>query len=330
MGIQHKLGLVALMAMAACGGASGPGPKEGAGEDGTKEPTGESTGVPDKTEPVEPEKTADKPEDKGTDPAPTADTPPPPPPSPEKVDSASINCEAPAGKPAPKGKLTISIDSSTVDLKGRTLQVKLNRPACKVTVKVIGESGTVLTEEAKAFHGMSAGTALMMGWSPSSNENVARIEVWGYDTEGYHIGMAITPWNVSIPHEEVNFANDSDVIQGSEEPKLNASLQLVKDALNKHKDLGNISFYIVGHTDTMGPAEHNLGLSRRRARSIANWFRGHGIRIPIAYEGMGEHSPLVKTPDETPEAKNRRVDYILSLEPPKLPAGAQSFGWKGI
>lgn len=314
-----------LSGLMACGGPQTPEPKEGTGSDLAKDSSSGSIVVPDKTESLPPEEL--KPPEKTEDAAP----PPEPPKAPvEKTDSASISCEPPAGRPPPKGKLVISIDSSTVDLNAHTLQVKLNRPACKVTVKVIGESGTVLTEEAKAFNGMSAGTALMMGWTPSSSENVARIEVWGYDTEGFHIGMAITPWNVSIPHEEVNFANDSDVIQASEEPKLSASLQKVKDALAKHKDLGNISFYIVGHTDTMGPAEHNLGLSRRRARSIASWFRGHGLRIPIAYEGMGEHSPLVKTADETPEAKNRRVDYILSLEPPKLPQGAQGFGWKGI
>lgn len=322
---RYLMPLLLMSGLWACGGAQNQGPKEGT--EGTEHTESVPETKPDTDAPA-PETSENKP-----DSAPLDVRPPPPednPPAAQRDSGESISCEPPPNRPPPKGKLTISIDSSQVDLNGHTLQVKLSRPACKVTVKVIGESGNVLAENAKAFHGMSAGTALMMDWSPSSKEAVARIEVWGYDTEGFHIGMAITPWNVTIPHEEVNFANDSDVIQGSEEPKLAASLDKIKEALNKHKELGKISLYIVGHTDTVGSDEHNLSLSRRRAKSIANWFRGHGIRNPIAFEGLGEHSPLVKTPDETAEPKNRRVDYILSLEPPRLPQGSVAFSWKGI
>jgi outer membrane protein OmpA-like peptidoglycan-associated protein len=82
----------------------------------------------------------------------------------------------------------------------------------------------------------------------------------------------------------------------------------------------------VGHTDTVGTADHNLTLSRRRARSISAWFKGHGLKLPIAFEGMGETSPLVKSGDEVDEPRNRRVDYIVALDPPSLPAGP--FSWK--
>jgi hypothetical protein len=41
----------------------------------------------------------------------------------------------------------------------------------------------------------------------------------------------------------------------------------------------------------------------------------------IAFEGLGERSLLVKTADEVDEPRNRRVDYILALEPPALPFG---------
>ena len=205
-----------------------------------------------------------------------------------------------------------------------------DRPACKVVLKVIGESGNVLANVTQGFDGMPAGTALTVGWKPSSAETVSRIEVWGHDTQGYYVGVAITPWNVKIPHEEVNFETDSDAIRPSEVPKLEASLEKIKEVIGKHKDLGNIALYIAGHTDTVGGADHNLNLSRRRARSIAAWFRSHGLKMPISYEGLGEHSPLVKTADETAESRNRRVDYILSLDPPRLPAGAVNFGWKGL
>lgn len=225
-------------------------------------------------------------------------------------------------------KLQISVDRAKVDLANRTLEVKLSRAAEKVRIKVIGESGTVLAELEKKFSGASAGTPLTVSWSTSSDEAVARIEVWGYDTEGFYVGVAITPWNVKIPHEEVNFETNSHVIRASEVPKLEASLKQITSAVSKHKELGKITLFIVGHTDTVGSAEHNLGLSRRRAQSIAAWFKANGVRIAVAYEGLGETAPLVKTADETDEPKNRRVDYILALEPPKLASG--EIAWKGL
>jgi outer membrane protein OmpA-like peptidoglycan-associated protein len=231
---------------------------------------------------------------------------------------------------AAKGpKLEVSIDRAKVDLAGRRLEVKLNRPAEKVRLKVIGESGAVLAEVEQKFGGAAPGTPLVVGWEPSSAEAVARIEVWGHDTGGFYAGVAIQPWSVNIGHEEVNFQTDSDVIRPSETPKLEASFKKINEAIAKFKGSGAITLFVVGHTDTVGAAEYNLTLSRRRARSIASWFKTRGLRIPVGYEGLGESAPLVKTADETDEPRNRRVDYILALEPPKLPSSG-AFSWKSL
>jgi outer membrane protein OmpA-like peptidoglycan-associated protein len=239
----------------------------------------------------------------------------------------------PGSDPAPapaKGKLEITIDRSKVDLVNHKLEVKLSHAAEKVKLKVVGESGAVLTDSETPFGGAAAGTALVVTWQPSSAEAVARIEVWGHDTDGFYVGVAILPWNVQIPHEEVAFQTDSDVIRPAEVPKLEKSLELLRDAVSKHKDLGTISLFIAGHTDTVGSPEYNLTLSRKRARAIAAWFKGSGLTVRIAFEGLGESAPLVKTADEVDEPRNRRVDYILALEPPKLPSGPATFGWKAL
>jgi len=236
--------------------------------------------------------------------------------------------QAPAPAQVKQAALRVTIDRSKVDLVNHKLEVKLSRAAEKVRLKVISESGAVLAEVEQAFNGAAADTPLAVSWTPASAEAVARIEVWGHDTEGYYAGVAIIPWNVSIPHEEVNFETASDVIRPSEVPKLTASLKKVKEALAKHKELGKIALYIVGHTDTVGSAESNLGLSRRRARAIAAWFKGQGLKSPIAYEGLGEAAPVVKTADEVDEPRNRRVDYILALEPPRSQSG--EVAWKSL
>lgn len=229
--------------------------------------------------------------------------------------------EAHAKRPA----LQVNIDRAKVDLVHHSVEVKLSRVADKVTLKVFGDSGAVLDDVEKSFTGAVAGTPLVMTWTPISDEPVVKIEVWGYDTKGYYAGVAIIPWSVNIPHEEVNFETDSDVVRPSEVPKLEASLLLIADAVSKHRELGKITLFVVGHTDTVGTPDHNLTLSRKRARAIALWFKGRGLGAAIAYEGMGKAGLLVKTADQVDEPRNRRVDYILALEPPKL---GGELGWK--
>lgn len=241
-----------------------------------------------------------------------------------------ISCEPAPGSKAPTKKLEMTIDRAQVNLDDHRLEVKLNQPACKVELKVIGESGRTIADTAKGFNGAAAGSTLTVNWVPAQIEPILKIEVWGHDTAGRYTGIQITPWNVSIDHEEVNFETDSDAIRASEVPKLQASLDKIKEIANRHKDLPSIALYIAGHTDTVGSPEHNLTLSRKRARSIAAWFRSNGLKMPVSFEGFGEHTPIVKTGDEVAEARNRRVDYILSLEPPRLQTGPVSFAWRGL
>ena len=302
-----------------CGGAPPPTPTPGttdATERATPDPDKPATTTNNTPEAADPK--ADATPDKPAQPEPAPST------------KAPISCEPKAGTAAAKGpKLALSIDRAKVNLDAHKLEVKLTRAACKVELKVVGESGKLLAEEAQAFNGAAPGTTLSVSWSPTGAEAVLRIEVWGHDTDGNFAGIAITPWSVALAHEEVNFENDSDVIRPSEAPKLEASLGEINKILLKLQDK-KPSFFIKGHTDTMGSPEHNLDLSRRRARSIATWMRGRGLRISIAYEGLGEHTPLVKTPDETAEPRNRRIDYFLSFDPPPLPSSPASFSWKSL
>ncbi len=314
-----------LVLASACGGGEVPAP---------------AAPTPEAPAPAAPlaEKAATPPDAPAAKPAeePKAEVAPEKPAAPEPAPEAapakkpSISCEPKANALPAKGpKLALTVDRAKVDLEKHKLEVKLTRAACKVELKVVGESGKILAEEAQAFSGAAAGTTLSVGWSPASPEPVMRIEVWGHDTDGSFIGVALSPWSVALAHEEVNFETDSDAIRPSEAPKLEASLGEITKILDKVQDK-KPSLFIKGHTDTVGPPEHNLDLSRRRARSIATWLRGHGLKIPVAYEGFGEFTPLVKTPDETPEARNRRIDYFLSFDPPALPSGSVAFSWKGL
>jgi len=237
---------------------------------------------------------------------------------------------APAGHratPAPQ----IQLDKSKVDLVNHRLELRMSHPAAQLTIRVLADTGEVLADDRHDFTGQPAGAPLTVTWNPSSAAPAARIEINATDIAGGFAGVALFSWSLTIPHEEVVFKTDSADIQAAEKPKLEASLQKITEALAKHKDdFGRPTLFVAGHTDTVGAPAHNLTLSQARARSIAGWFRAHGLRIPIAFEGFGESSLAVPTPDNTDEVRNRRADYILSVEDPSLKSTGFRPSWKRL
>ena len=69
---------------------------------------------------------------------------------------------------------------------------------------------------------------------------------------------------------------------------------------------------VVGHTDTEGTRKMNQQLGMERAMEIKKLLVSQGIdpRI-IEVTSHGEGNLLVKTPDDVPEPRNRRVEVIL-------------------
>ena len=63
-----------------------------------------------------------------------------------------------------------------------------------------------------------------------------------------------------------------------------------------------------GHTDTAGPPDYNMGLSEKRAETVATELVQAGIPSDIIVtEAFGETDLAVPTPDNTPDQANRRV-----------------------
>jgi outer membrane protein OmpA-like peptidoglycan-associated protein len=241
----------------------------------------------------------------------------------------SISGGSRAGEPSDahaKSPLLLDVDKSKVDLNEHRLELKASRALLRVTIKVTGDSGAILADDSLDLGPQPAGAPLVVRWAPSSDEPVARIEVFVYDAEGYYKGIAIVPWSIAIPHEEVNFKTNSYQFDESEKPKLEASFGKITEALARHPEI-RVTLFLAGHTDTVGDAGYNLHLSRQRAQAIASWFRQRGLKIPIAYEGFGESALFVKTADEVDEPRNRRVDYILSVDEPVFKSNGFRASW---
>lgn len=208
--------------------------------------------------------------------------------------------------------LLIDLEKKDVDVARSHLTMRLSRPADRLEYVVIGDGGRELDRGERAVGGKHT---VDLEWRAGSGMiEVIRVKAW--DEAGFWAGVEITPFEVYIPHDEVEFEFGRDDIRPKEEPKLVSTLSQLQEALAKHGKEIEIQLYIAGYTDTVGSRSANLELSERRARSIASWFRKRGVSAPIYYQGFGEDVLAVPTPDETREARNRRAIYVLSAGPP--------------
>ena len=222
----------------------------------------------------------------------------------------------------------IGLDKSTVDMAAHTLVLTSTRKTSKVEVEVTGDQGEELGKTRVPFDAAPPGTPLEVKWNQGEG-NPMKIVLRVWDTDDFYEGLELFPWHIYIPHEEVNFATGSFKIEPGEEPKLASSLEQIGEAIAKYGKYADIKLFIAGHTDTVGPADSNRVLSLNRARVIAEWFRRHGLRIPVLFDGFGEEALKVATRDETDEPANRRVEYIVAIEPPAIsPSHAAS--WKAV
>jgi len=215
------------------------------------------------------------------------------------------------------GPLRMTLVPEDVDVPGRTLRFSLSRPASRVKVTVLMDTGEKAFEGEVPFQGEPAGTPLEVTW-PAAKGKVLRISLQAFDTSDFYTELELFPWRVDIPHEEVVFPTGSAEVLVAERRKLDASHGLIADAVSRYGRFAELRLYVLGHTDTVGDTAANRELSLKRARSIAAYLRKRGLKLPIFYEGFGEQAPSLPTPDETDEAANRRAEYILAVEPPTL------------
>jgi outer membrane protein OmpA-like peptidoglycan-associated protein len=124
-------------------------------------------------------------------------------------------------------------------------------------------------------------------------------ELEGARVERYGEGLLITFDSGLL------FAFDSDAIQG-------AARQNLTNLANSLRTYPETEVLIVGHTDNVGSAAYNQGLSERRAASARNFLVSQGVqghRVRTAGRGLTE--PVASNTDEMGRAQNRRVEVAV-------------------
>ena len=106
---------------------------------------------------------------------------------------------------------------------------------------------------------------------------------------------------------EVRFDFNKSIIK----PEYQELIQKLASATQENK---NIKVSVVGHTDTMGTENYNYALGGRRAEAVQKMLIEYGIPASqIVAVSAGEQGLAVPTPDNTPNAENRRVRVVKEV-----------------
>lgn len=101
----------------------------------------------------------------------------------------------------------------------------------------------------------------------------------------------------------IYFNHDESVVLPEFRPFLD-ELAMLLDAIS------DLRLLVVGHTDAVGTDAYNIGLSKRRAKAIRDYFKEKGVPADkLEIDFKGEREPVDS--NNTPEGKqrNRRVDF---------------------
>ena len=223
--------------------------------------------------------------------------------------------------------LVIEVEEGDIDLAAKRISVRANRGLARVDVVALGVGGK---EVGRGTWGVPGLAETDVEWVQDPNTEVVKLLLTGTDADGFVGRLELIPWRYLIPHEDVVFETASDIIRASEVAKLESAWSDLQTVLGKYGSVVEVQLFIGGYTDTVGTAEYNQGLSERRARSIARWFRDRGYKGPIWYQGFGEGALAVATPDNTDMAANRRALYILAAHPPRVDRDIPRSAWRAL
>lgn len=100
-----------------------------------------------------------------------------------------------------------------------------------------------------------------------------------------------------------------DVNEADLKDSSRAELIKLAQILTKYDDT---NILLAGHTDSTGSDEYNLGLSRRRAQSVADFLSIHNVNSGrFTVHGYGKSDPVASNDTVDGRAQNRRVEVAI-------------------
>jgi len=103
----------------------------------------------------------------------------------------------------------------------------------------------------------------------------------------------------------LHFKSDSDMLTDSSRARIP---EIVAEIEKRNSmDIG-----VAGHSDRVGDEGYNIELSFKRARQVSTLLQKQGVDARFIHTSShGEGNPLIPTPDNVPEPRNRRVEVTV-------------------
>lgn len=128
-----------------------------------------------------------------------------------------------------------------------------------------------------------------------------------YQLKPYHKDIYMNPIEAgrTVVLNNVFFDTDKSVLRKESELELSKLVELMKSNPKLRVEIG-------GHTDNQGSREHNLTLSRNRAKAVYDYLVSQGVKADrMRYKGYGFEQPVAE--NDTPEGRslNRRTEFKI-------------------
>ena len=111
---------------------------------------------------------------------------------------------------------------------------------------------------------------------------------------------------VVVLSQDLLFATNSTAVSGISQNEL----LIVANSLNRYP---NTTVNVIGHTDNVGGAAFNQGLSERRAQAVASILINGGVSPSrVRSLGAGENQPIASNLNAAGRQANRRVEIVIT------------------
>ena len=205
-------------------------------------------------------------------------------------------------------EITITIQGTVVDSKTEEII-----PGADVLIERLPDGidiGTTVSDE-EGFYSLTVLPGARYGLVPSAEGYFSQSENFDFnktaktDTINQTLNLVPKGLGLKVAFNNIFFDFDKATLKTSSYPELGRVFTLLQDGTLKQ-------IVIEGHTDSVGPADHNLSLSKKRARAVYNYFAERGIeKDRLEFIGYGETKPSVPNDTKANQAKNRRVEFSI-------------------
>ncbi len=126
------------------------------------------------------------------------------------------------------------------------------------------------------------------------------------EIKGEDLLLAPIQAGVTVALNNIFFEFGSSKLENESFPELDRLIEVMR----KNQ---NMAIEMQGHTDNVGSAEVNLRLSQSRADAVRDYLVSKGIPLGrVSSVGFGEAKPIANNETTEGQAKNRRVEFVIT------------------